>query len=339
MYKCAILGCGGRAKGHAAAYEHVKGGTLAAVCDMNEERLHPFAAQFGVPNKYTSFEGMLEQERPDVLHIVTPPSLRYSLMKIASDAGVPACVVEKPIALQGEDWRDLAGLARETTTKFCVNTQLHFHPRNTDLRNTVAEGKIGDIKFVEASARSTPVNQGPHVLELVSSYLGNSLPVEVFGQVAGKESLSSRERSPDNATATVTYANGVRASVCFGLEGAPLANDNESRYQHKRIAVYGTRGFIHWCMDHWERCTQEGGYESGLHTYGEQDILGQAGLTDAMCAWLDDPSNVHPTNLDQSLAEFNLLMGIYLSGMTHQIVGLPCEIPDGLLDQLDTVLG
>jgi len=111
MNKCAFLGCGGRARGHAAAYQHVKGGRLAAVCDMNEERLHPFAEEFGFENRYTSYEEMLEKEKPDVLHIVTPPNLRYSLMKVASDAGVPACVIEKPIALQGEDWRELMGLA------------------------------------------------------------------------------------------------------------------------------------------------------------------------------------------------------------------------------------
>jgi len=338
MYKCACLGCGGRARGHARAYDHVKGGSLVAVCDMNEERLHPFAEEFGIPNKYTSYEEMLEKEKPDVLHIVTPPSLRYSLMKVASDAGVPACAVEKPIALQGEDWRDLMGLQAETKTKFCVNTQLNFHPRNLDLKKTVAEGEIGDLKFIDASARSTPINQGPHVLQLVSSYIDNSRPVKVFGQVAGTDSLNSGERSPDNATCTVTYENGVRASVCFGLEGAPMANDSDSRYMHKRIAVHGTKGFIHWCMDHWERFTPEGGYESGPHGYGEEDVLGQAGLTEAMFAWLDDEQNVHPTNLGQSLAEFNLLVGIYISSMTHEVIDLPCEIPDNLLDKLNEVL-
>jgi predicted dehydrogenase len=305
---------------------------------MNEQRLHPFAKEFGVPNKYTNYEEMLQKEKPDVLHIVTPPSLRYSLMKVASDAGVRACVVEKPIALQGEDWRDLVGLAERTNTKFCVNTQLNFHPRNLDLKKTVAAGGIGDIKFIDASARSTPVNQGPHVLQLVSSYIDNSRPVTVFGQVAGKDCLKSGERSPDNATATVTYANGVRACVCFGLEGAPMANEFESRYMHKRIAVYGTKGFVHWCMDHWERFTPQGGYETGKHGYGEEDLLGQAGLTEAMFRWLDDDKNVHPTHLKQSLAEFNLLTGIYISAMTHKVVKLPCEVPDSLLDKLNDVL-
>ena len=57
-------------------------------------------------------------------------------------------------------------------------------------------------------------------------------------------------------------------------------------------------------------------------------------LTEAVFDWLDDESNVHPTHLKQSLAEFNLLLGIYYSGVTNEIIDLPFEPPDGLIDIL-----
>lgn len=334
MYKCAMLGCGGRARGHAAAYKHVQGGTLSAICDMNLERLNAFSKDFGIKTTYSSYEKMLEKEKPDVLHIVTPPTIRHSVMKIASDAGVPAVVIEKPIAIQGEDYRDLVKLADSTSTKFCVNTQLNFHPANLRMKQLVNDGKIGEIKFIDASARSTPVDQGPHVLQLVSSYIDNSRPKQVFGIISGGENLSSHQPSPDDATATIFYQNGVRASVSFGLRGGPLADGNESRYQHKRVSVYGTKGFAHWRMNGWECFTQEGGYESGVHSYGEEDVLGQAGLTEAIFAWLDDDKNVHPTHLKQSLAEFNLLMGMYHSGMTREPISLPFDPPDNIIEAL-----
>jgi hypothetical protein len=62
MFKSAMLGCGGRAKGHAKAYEHVKKSKLVAVCDMNEERLHPFVEEFNIPQKYTDIHEMLDKE-------------------------------------------------------------------------------------------------------------------------------------------------------------------------------------------------------------------------------------------------------------------------------------
>mgnify|MGYP003324370123 CR=1 FL=1 len=102
MYKSAFLGCGGRARGHAQAYQHVKGGKIVAICDMNEELLNTFGDDFGISERYTDLHQMLERENPDLLHIVTAPTLRgtgqlirHSLMKIASDHEVPAAIVEE----------------------------------------------------------------------------------------------------------------------------------------------------------------------------------------------------------------------------------------------------
>ena len=107
---------------------------------------------------------------------------------------------------------------------------------------------------------------------------------------------------------------------------------------HKRVRVFGTRGFVHWWMSGWERNTSTGGYSSGKHDYGEQDVLGQAGLTEAMFDWLDDDEKVHPTHLAQSLAEFNAILGIYHSALTHEPVELPFDPPDGLIESLKTLL-
>ncbi len=346
MYKSAFLGCGSRAGAHARAYQHVEKGEVVAICDMNEELLGLFGDEFGIERRYTDLEKMLEQERPDLLHIVTAPTLpgsgeriRHSLMKVASDHGVPAAIVEKPIAVDGDDWRQLVELAGTTATKFCVNTQLNFHPRNLELKRQVAAGRIGEIRFIDASARSTPIDQGPHILQLVSSYIDNAQPVRVFGQVADGELLDSLAPSTRHATATVTYANGVRANVTFGTEAAPQISDSDVQYFHKRIAVFGTQGFAHWTMDGWELGTPAAGLESGTHSYPEQDLLGQAGLTEAVFDWLDDDAKVHPTNLAQSLAEFNLILGIFHSALTHAPVELPFDPPPGLIGALLERLG
>ena len=341
MYKTAILGCGGRARAHANAYQFVKNGKLAAICDMNEEQLNSFGDHFNISSRYTDLDEMLEKEKPDVLHIVTAPVLRgtdqrirYPLMKQASDHGVPAAIVEKPIAVESEDWRDIAGLAEETKTKFVVNTQLNFHPKNLELKQDVAEGRIGDIKFIDASARSTPVDQAPHVLQLVSSYIDNSRPVRVLGQVSGGQGLNSAQPSPMHAAGQALYENGLHVSLAFGTGMGTLASESGGNNRHKRVFVVGTKGFVHWRFSSWERSTQEGGYESGPINYGEQDTIAQGNLTNAVFDWLDDENNVHPTHLKQSLAEFNLLLGIYHSGVTCQIVDLPFDPPDGLMDSL-----
>ena len=330
MYKSCFLGCGPRARGHASAYQYVKNGRIAALCDLNEERLHAFGQDFGVESRYTDIHEMLDKESPDLLHIVTPPNLRVELMTIAAEHEVPVAIVEKPIAIQGEDWRQIRDLNAQCKTNFVLNTQLHFHARNLELNRDVAEGRIGEVRFIDASARSTISDQGVHVLELAQSYNDFVAPVKVFGSVAGTENIST---SPAMAEASIVFENGVRAQLLCG-EVAPTINENKARHMHKRISAYGTRGFVQWTMVSWERNTPEGGYESGTHDYGEQDVLAQAGLTDAAFDWAEDEANLHPTRLERALIKFNIILGVYESTLQRAPISLPFEPPDGLIDSL-----
>ncbi len=342
-----MLGCGGRARGHADAYRLVKNGKLSAICDMNEELLRNFGKDFGISSMYTDLDQMLEKEKPDVLHIVTTPvvpstkeRIRYPLMKQAANHGVPAVVVEKPLAIEGEDWKQIAGLEEETKTKFVVNTQLEFHPTNLELKRDVIEGRIGDIRFIDASARSRASEQGGHIIQLVSSYIGNSHPIRILGQISGTENVNSAPGHPGplNAVGHVLYENGVHVSLAFGSEFGQIVSDDPGVYGHKRVFVVGTKGFVHWRFSSWERSTLSGGYEGGTLNYGEQDVVAQANFTEAIFDWLDDETKVHPTHLKQSLVESNLILGMYYSGITNQIIDLPFEPPDGLLDNLREIV-
>ena len=153
----------------------------------------------------------------------------------------------------------LQGWQKRRKRSSSVNTQLNFHPQNLELKRDVAEGRIGEIKFIDASARSTPVDQAPHVLQLVSSYIDNSRPVRVLGQIAGKEQLDSAQPSPMHAAGQAIYENGLHVSLAFGTGMGTLASDSESRVAHKRVFVVGTKGFVHWRFSSWERATPEDG--------------------------------------------------------------------------------
>jgi predicted dehydrogenase len=298
---------------------------------LDEERLQAFGDEFGIERRYTDLVDMLEVERPDLLHIVTLPTIRVDLMTIAAQHEVPVVIVEKPIAVQGEDYRQIAALNERSKTHFVVNTQLHFHPDNLALKRYVAEGHIGEIRFIDVSARSTMLDQGVHVLELAQSYNAFAPFSHVFGQVSGKENLTSRQPAPDLAEAAIAFQNGVRAQMVCGTI-APRANDSDIIYAHKRIAAYGTRGYVHWTMTGWERFSQDDGYASGEHDYREQDVRAQAALTDAAFEWAADEAKPHPTRLERNLQQFNVVLGIYASALRGAPVTLPFDPPDGMLE-------
>ena len=336
MFKSAMLGCGGRAKGHAAAYEHVTKSKLVAVCDMDESRLVPFAKAYDVPASYTDVHEMLDKEKPDLLHIVTLPDLRVPLLTLAHEARVPAVIVEKPLALDVEDFNAIAALSKTTTTKMCVNHQLRFHPRLLDLLGDVQDGKIGEVQFIDASSRLNLAGQGTHILNLVLWFNGGMHPELVFGNVCGTSQFEGTHPAPDMAVAQLNFPNRVRCQLANGTN-AVATSDDPANHMHKRIAVYGTRGFVHWKMMSWERSTIDVDYESGEKDYRAEDVLGQAAMTDAMCDWLADDAKVHPNCLEQSLAETNTVLGLYASAIQRSPIALPYEARGDLLGKLKTL--
>jgi predicted dehydrogenase len=336
MYRSAFLGCGGRARGHAHAYGSITRGQIVAICDLNEERLKSFGNEFGVEQRYTDIHEMLDKEEPDVLHIVTQPDLRVPLMTIAAEHEVPAAIVEKPIALDSADYKAISELGWKSKTKFVVNHQLRFHPKVTELRSDVLEGRIGEVRFIEASARLNLAGQGTHVTDLMFAFNDYAAPESVMGQASGTEGFKSTHPTADMAEAYVMFANGVRGLLVVGKNA--LRVDDRAEHQHKRIAVYGTHGFVHWQMNFWERKLKDGDYESGDKSYGEEDLLGQKGLTEATFDWLEDENKPHPNRLDVSLTEFSVILAIFESVVKRAPVYFPTEPPDGLLEALRAAL-
>ena len=275
----------------------------------------------------------------DLVQISTPPDARLEIFQAAEASGVPAVLVEKPLAIQGEDFlaiRDFA--ASKPRVKIAINHQLQFHPRRQHLQRLVADGAIGDLRFIEASSGMNLAYQGTHSLQAIGAF-NPARPTTVFGQVAGAQGLQPNAKqhyAPDQSLAAVEYSNGVQATLRCG-ENAPRVPRGGPIYQHKRIALYGARGYVHWTMWGWETLI-DGQYDSGAHQYPDEDVLGQAAMTDAMFDWLEDDRAVHPLNLDAAMVDFNVILALYTSALTHQVVELPFEPPAGLVERLRAAL-
>jgi predicted dehydrogenase len=221
-----------------------------------------------------------------------------------------------------------------------INHQLHFHPRRQILQQFVAEGKIGQVCFIEASARMNMAFQGTHILQSIGAFNPGGAPTSVFAQAAGGAGLQENTRrhyAPDETLAVIGYDNGVRAVLHCGA-GAPMVIDDPITHKHKRIAVYGRRGYVQWTMWSWETSC-DGVLDGGTHLYADEDIVGQAAMTEAMFDWLLDEGRVHPLNLDAALRDFNVLLGAYMSALHRQPITLPVEPEQNLLAALREELG
>ena len=336
MFKCAIVGVsGGRARGHAEAYRHITRGQLAAISTRQRDKLDAFGEEFGVAARYTDYREMFAKERPDLVHVNTPPTVRLEIMEAADAAGIPALIVEKPLACQGEDYVAIRAFARRIGIKIAINHQLHYHPRRMALQRLVGEGGIGDVRFIEASARMNLAYQGTHSLQAIGAFVPGARPVTVFGQVSGMEGLREtrgQHYAPDQSLAKINYDNGVHAVLQCGAN-APAVHEDGKAHTHKRIAVYGTRGYVGWTMWSWETLV-DGRHQSGAHAYPDEDILGQAAMTEAMFDWLEDEQCVHALNLDLALQDLNVILGLYMSALHHRVIDLPVEPEPKLIEKL-----
>jgi predicted dehydrogenase len=339
-YRAAILGCTDRGRMHAQAYQHVERGSLVACCDRHAEKRQAFADEFGL-KAYADLEEMIRMEKPDLIHLVTAPITRVEQMKLVSELGVPACIVEKPIALEVRDWKALQELSHRTKTKFGVGAQFRYHPDLAHCREALQSGVLGALRFIDCSAVGTICDQGVHVLDWAMS-LNDDLPVKrVFGAASGKENLSHPVHpSPDTTVAQLVFDNDVYGLWNLG-ETAPRVVDEPVYYKHCRIAAYAEKGHILYEeFGRWEIVSIQG-IESGhadLRGWRKGNHLAQAGLTSGMFDWLEDDTKPVGTNLLRSLQQWNVVLGLYASTIWRVPVELPFEPPEDLWSQLNAAL-
>ena len=92
---------------------------------------------------------MLEAERPDVVHIATPPQSHLPLAMTALDAGCHV-FVEKPLTLCHADSQRLVTHAISCNRKLTVGYGYYFDPIARTMRNLIADGLLGDTVHVES---------------------------------------------------------------------------------------------------------------------------------------------------------------------------------------------
>jgi len=317
-YRAAIVGCGGRSPAFANTHQYIDRAELVACCSLDKEQTEKTAERYGIRG-YGDAALMIETEKPDLVHLVTPPRTRVELMTLVSALGVPACTVEKPIAIGVRDWKALSDLERTTKTKFGVSHQFRWQPHLVKCREAIESGELGKPLFVDASAGLTITDQGTHSLHYGNSLNGDRQVVRVFGAISGWGN-DEYHPGPVNSVGYITFDNGVRMLWNTGPT-APVCGDPEMSYQHVRAAAYAERGRVLWEeFGKWEivgpNGVQSGDY-GGREEWRANNIKAQTAFHEEMIDWLEDDSKPAGTNLKRSLHEWKAVLALYASSLTR----------------------
>ncbi|WP_249260676.1 Gfo/Idh/MocA family protein [Halomonas caseinilytica] len=152
--RLAIIGAGGMAGQHAQRFQEIADVEVVAVCDLDGDKAHTFAAEHGISAVYTDLEAMLARDDIDAVSNVTPDGVHKATTLAAIAAGKHV-LCEKPLATNATDADEMAAAAREAGVINMVNLSYRDAPAIQLARELVAEGRLGRVMHVDASYRQS----------------------------------------------------------------------------------------------------------------------------------------------------------------------------------------
>lgn len=257
--KIAIVGCGLNSDYHINFAKDYPGLDIIGVVDQNIDRAKACAAEQGIPEAFSSIKNLVEHQKPDVIHIVTPPITHFSLAKQAIASGCHV-LIEKPMTLNSTDAKALFDLADKHGVMLCTMHNHFFDPCMIKARELVQSGKAGKIINIESyyglntkidAFRKYPLpNTLPWLYSLPGGLFHDFMahPLYVMLPYTGNpQSIQVMERSfgelPQNLSDELRIL--IKGDHAFGVLTVSFA---ARPFQHF-VRIYGTKMLIHVNFD------------------------------------------------------------------------------------------
>ncbi|MGO9414488.1 MAG: Gfo/Idh/MocA family protein [Syntrophobacteraceae bacterium] len=144
MFKVCIIGCGKQADVHVGPISLMSECEIVGVCDREILMAGQLAERYSIKRYFTNVEKMLEETRPNVVHVITPPHSHPAIGKTCLDAG---CNIffEKPFCLDTDAARSLINLADSKGLRITVGHNNRFSNSASAMRKLIQEGYIGTV--------------------------------------------------------------------------------------------------------------------------------------------------------------------------------------------------
>jgi predicted dehydrogenase len=118
-------------------------GVLGSTAERGEAR----AQALGVPRAYPSLDALLDDPSVDVVHVTSPNHLHVPQTRQILAAGRHV-VCEKPLAMTARESAGLVEVAAASGLVNAVNFNIRFYPLHQHVRELIAGGGLGDVRFV-----------------------------------------------------------------------------------------------------------------------------------------------------------------------------------------------
>lgn len=241
--RVAFIGAGAMAGHHLQALRRVPTPhTVVGVQDLKPSAARDLAQRAGCP-AYASVAELLEQTRPDLVHVCTPAGAHFEPARLALLAGAHV-YVEKPFVESLQEADTLLAIARERGLQLCAGHQL---VRDPAFRQVVARAsELEPVTFVDSNFAFRPPRLDPYksAERALAAQLLDVLPHPVSTLVAALEQfgpLPIASLEILNVSATVT---GLHALVRVGDVTGRLSISLRARPVASTLTVTGAYGSL-----------------------------------------------------------------------------------------------
>ncbi|HWE51145.1 MAG TPA: Gfo/Idh/MocA family oxidoreductase [Bryobacteraceae bacterium] len=276
--RVALLGAGNIATTHLAALRQLTGVEIVGVSDLNYQRATAFQKQAGIPNAYADLDTMLRECKPQIVHVLLPPTAHCEAAVKCLEAGSHA-FVEKPFCVTVEECYRVRDLAKSMGLKVGVNHNLAFMPGMMRLIEEIRNLRLGAVEHVAmqytipmpglAKAPATHwmfgesgrimLELGPHPVSIVCRLLG---PVKsACTAVSGEITLLNKTRFFSTWMSSLVCERGT-ASLTLSTGGGYSSGSVQVNGQDGTAYVDLTRNTIR--ISEKNRFIRAGGLVDGL---------------------------------------------------------------------------
>jgi len=123
--------------------------SLVGIADTDLARATKLAGALGVESVYRDGAQMIDERRPDIVHVLTPPLTHADVAMLAMNRGCHV-LVEKPMATDLPAARAMVETAERQGVRLCADHNLLFEDIVQRTRKLVADGAVGEVVSVEA---------------------------------------------------------------------------------------------------------------------------------------------------------------------------------------------
>ena len=248
----AFLGCGGITRTHSRTLARFRDEVRCHYASRDPARAAAFAARHGGAGSFGSYAEAIADPRIDAVLVATPPDTHLAIV-LEALAGGKHVIVEKPAFLHAADCEPARAAEAQAGRRVLVAENYCYKPLARVLREVLASGELGEVRFVHIDAvkrqnpsgwRADPARAGDgalfeggiHWVDLLANLGLHVETVHGFrpGDWRGAErSMLLVAEYEEGAIGTLAHSwevpsplRGLRLSRIYGTRGSVLFESN-----------------------------------------------------------------------------------------------------------------